>query len=188
MDMRRSGGRNSKRLRRQKGFTQETFAEAAGATQQYVSDLERGLRNPTVVTLYHLASALGVSHVDLVVPDDEARREASKTSSGRSSKPKQERRIGCRALRGIKRFPEVLWLGVTQAQNCPTRHKPSRASPTRHRNPRLRAKVAASAMMTGLTTKHLDHQRESWPRQRPAPPTTRGRSRLIFRSMRHESP
>ena len=61
-----------------KGFTQETFAEAAGMTQQYVSGLERRLRNPTIVTLYHLASALGVGHVDLVLPDDEARREGSK--------------------------------------------------------------------------------------------------------------
>jgi len=36
------------------------------------------LRNPTVVTLYNLASALGVSHVELVMPDDEALRESAK--------------------------------------------------------------------------------------------------------------
>lgn len=86
MDMRRLVGRNFARLRRQKGFTQETFAEVAGVTQQYVSDLERGLRNPTVVTLYHLASALGVSHVDLVTPDDEARRESTNASKRRNRK------------------------------------------------------------------------------------------------------
>jgi hypothetical protein len=34
----------------------------------------------------NLASALGVSHVELVTPDDEARREAAKASGGRSSK------------------------------------------------------------------------------------------------------
>jgi transcriptional regulator with XRE-family HTH domain len=72
MDMRRLVGRNFARLRREKGFTQERFAEVSGMTQQYVSDLERGRRNPTVVTLFHLASALGVSHVALVIPDDEA--------------------------------------------------------------------------------------------------------------------
>ena len=88
MDMRRLVGRNFARLRREKGFTQETFAETAGVTQQYVSDLERGLRNPTIVTLYHLASALGISHVELVMPDDEARRETTKASGGRSSKRK----------------------------------------------------------------------------------------------------
>jgi transcriptional regulator with XRE-family HTH domain len=30
--------------------------------------LEQGRRNPTVVTLYELASALGVSHIELVRP------------------------------------------------------------------------------------------------------------------------
>ena len=63
-----------------KGFTQERFAEASGFTQQYISDLERGRRNPTVVTLFELASTLGVSHVDLVLPDDDARSERAKTS------------------------------------------------------------------------------------------------------------
>ena len=78
MDMRKLVGRNFARLRREKRFTQERFAEVSGYTQQYVSDLERGLRNPTIVTLYHIATALGVSHVDLVQPDDDARREDAK--------------------------------------------------------------------------------------------------------------
>ena len=75
MDMRKLVGRNFGKLRREKGFTQEQFAEMSGFTQQYVSGLERGRRNPTVVTLFHLANALGVSHVDLVRPDDGARSE-----------------------------------------------------------------------------------------------------------------
>jgi len=46
-----------------------------------VSDLERGQRNPTVVTLYHLASALGVRrHVELAIPDDETLCEAARSS------------------------------------------------------------------------------------------------------------
>jgi transcriptional regulator with XRE-family HTH domain len=80
MDMRKLVGRNFERLRKQKRFTQEKFAEASGFTQQYVSGLERGRRNPTIVTLFELASTLGVSHVDLVLPDDEARGERSKSS------------------------------------------------------------------------------------------------------------
>jgi transcriptional regulator with XRE-family HTH domain len=78
MDMRRLVGRNFARLRKQKGITQETFAEVSGMTQQYVSGLERGQRNPTIVTLYLLASALGVSHVELVKPDEEALQEEAK--------------------------------------------------------------------------------------------------------------
>jgi transcriptional regulator with XRE-family HTH domain len=80
MDMRKLVGRNFGRLRREKGFTQERFAEVSGFTQQYVSGLERGRRNPTVVTLFHLASALGISHIDLVTPDGEAGNERPKTS------------------------------------------------------------------------------------------------------------
>ena len=79
MDMRKLVGRNFGRFRRAKGFTQERFAEASGFTQQYISGLETGRRNPTVVTLFELASALGVSHVDLVVPDDEPRSERTKS-------------------------------------------------------------------------------------------------------------
>jgi transcriptional regulator with XRE-family HTH domain len=79
MDMRKLVGRNFGRFRRAKGFTQESFAEASGFTQQCISGLETGRRNPTVVTLFELASALGVSHVDLVVPDDEVRSERTKS-------------------------------------------------------------------------------------------------------------
>jgi transcriptional regulator with XRE-family HTH domain len=78
MDMRKLVGRNFGRFRRAKGFTQESFAEVSGFTQQYISGLERGRRNPTIVTLFELASALGISHIDLVTPDDEARAERTK--------------------------------------------------------------------------------------------------------------
>lgn len=71
MDMRRLVGRNFKRIRLEKGLTQESLAEISGFTQQYLSDLERGLRNPTVVTIFELAQALGVEHVALVAPDQE---------------------------------------------------------------------------------------------------------------------
>jgi len=74
MDMRRLVGQNVKRIRRQKGLTQERFAEISGFSQQYISRLEGGSRNPTVVTLYELASALGVSHMELVRPPRKSRR------------------------------------------------------------------------------------------------------------------
>jgi transcriptional regulator with XRE-family HTH domain len=66
MDMRKLVGRNVRRIRLKKGLTQEQFAEMSGFSQQYISGLEQGRRNPTVVTLYELASALGVSHMELV--------------------------------------------------------------------------------------------------------------------------
>jgi transcriptional regulator with XRE-family HTH domain len=72
MDMRKLVGRNFERLRQAKGLTQEDVSARSGFSQQYLSGLERGIRNPTVITLYELASALGVSHLDLVAVDEKA--------------------------------------------------------------------------------------------------------------------
>ncbi len=69
MDMRRLVGRNLARIRSAQGMTQEQLAERSGFSQQYLSGLERGRRNPTVVTVYELAQALGVGHLDLLRPD-----------------------------------------------------------------------------------------------------------------------
>ncbi|MDH0912834.1 helix-turn-helix domain-containing protein [Rhizobium pusense] len=69
MDMRKLVGRNFARLRREKGLTQEDVEARSGFSQQYLSGLERGKRNPSIVTLYEIAQALGVSHVELVTPD-----------------------------------------------------------------------------------------------------------------------
>ncbi|MDE2563022.1 MAG: helix-turn-helix transcriptional regulator [Sphingomonadales bacterium] len=71
MDMRKLVGQNFARLRRVKGLTQEQVEERSGFSQQYLSGLERGRRNPTVITLYELAQALEVSHVELVLPIDD---------------------------------------------------------------------------------------------------------------------
>jgi transcriptional regulator with XRE-family HTH domain len=75
MDMRRLVGRNSARIRREKGLTQEQMEERSGFSHQYISGLEQGRRNPTVVTLYELAEALGVTPLDLLrsEPDSQSR-------------------------------------------------------------------------------------------------------------------
>ncbi len=72
MDMRKLVGRNVRRVRLERGLTQEQFAERSGFTQQYLSGLENGRRNPTIVTLFELAQALEVDHVALVTPDEAA--------------------------------------------------------------------------------------------------------------------
>ena len=68
MDMRKLVGDNFKRVRLLKGLTQEEFSDLSGFSQQYISGLEGGRRNPTVVTLYELANALGISHLELLRP------------------------------------------------------------------------------------------------------------------------
>lgn len=69
MDMRRLVGRNVKRCRLAANLTQEQLAERSGFGQQYISDLERGRRNPTIVSLYEIAQALGTLPVELVQDD-----------------------------------------------------------------------------------------------------------------------
>lgn len=66
MDMRKLVGGNVKNARIAAGMTQEELAERSGFSQQYISGLERGQRNPTIVSIYELGQALGVSHEQLV--------------------------------------------------------------------------------------------------------------------------
>ena len=82
MDMRKLVGRNVRRIRTKKGMTQEEFAERSGFSQQYLSGLERGRRNPTIITLYELAAALGVNHVELVRPIRHGRLTAPRAAPG----------------------------------------------------------------------------------------------------------
>jgi transcriptional regulator with XRE-family HTH domain len=75
MDMRRLLGRNVLRIRKSKNLTQEELAEMSGFSQQYISGLEKGQRNPTVVTVYELSLALGINYIELLKPDTQARKE-----------------------------------------------------------------------------------------------------------------
>jgi transcriptional regulator with XRE-family HTH domain len=54
-------GLNVRRLREQKGWSQEDYADRAGINRTYVSDIERGKRNPTVTVVEKLAAPLNVS-------------------------------------------------------------------------------------------------------------------------------
>jgi transcriptional regulator with XRE-family HTH domain len=66
MDVREFIGKNVERLRKAAvtkdgvRMTQIALADALHVDRAYVSALEKGARNPTVVTLYRIAEALGV--------------------------------------------------------------------------------------------------------------------------------
>ncbi|WP_426038784.1 helix-turn-helix domain-containing protein [Brevundimonas sp. DC300-4] len=68
MDWRAIVGRNVRQLRQVKGLTQEQLAFEAGLDLTYVGGIERGKRNPSLLVMVRLATALGSSVMDLVRP------------------------------------------------------------------------------------------------------------------------
>ncbi|MBW8304165.1 MAG: helix-turn-helix domain-containing protein [Brevundimonas sp.] len=54
-------GKNVRTLRDREELSQEELAFRAGMKRSYLSDLERGTRNPSVRALGRLADALGVA-------------------------------------------------------------------------------------------------------------------------------
>ena len=63
-----------RRLRTERGMTQEALAEASGLHPRYVSDIERGRRNVGIVNLDRLAVALGVRLDELTATVEDERR------------------------------------------------------------------------------------------------------------------
>ncbi|MGV9554546.1 helix-turn-helix domain-containing protein [Streptomyces sp. NPDC003522] len=63
-------GRNARKLRIKAGLSQEQLADIAHLHRTYVGSVERGERNISLVNIYRLAEALGVSPTQLL-PDDE---------------------------------------------------------------------------------------------------------------------
>lgn len=54
-------GANVRRLRQEKGLSQEAYAFEAGVHRTYVSEVERAIRNPTATMIEKLAKPLGVA-------------------------------------------------------------------------------------------------------------------------------
>jgi len=66
MDLVELLGKNVRHYRQLRGMTQEELAHLADMKRTYVSDLERGTRNPTVRALGRLAEALTIDPVELI--------------------------------------------------------------------------------------------------------------------------
>lgn len=58
-------GKRLARLRKQKGFTQESLAEKVDLHFTYIGMVERGKRNPTISNVYKIAKALRVDIKEL---------------------------------------------------------------------------------------------------------------------------
>ena len=67
-------GRAVRRLRIEHGWSQERLAEVAGIHRTYVGDVERGLRNVSLVNIERLARALSVDLPTLMAGVEAERR------------------------------------------------------------------------------------------------------------------
>jgi transcriptional regulator with XRE-family HTH domain len=82
MDIRRQVGLNVRQIRKERGWSQEALAFESGLDRTYISGVERGVRNPTVLVLHELAQALKVSEARLLdVP--ETKRKTATRRAGR---------------------------------------------------------------------------------------------------------
>ena len=60
MNIKQRLGSNIRRLREAKGWSQEEYADRACIHRTYVSDIERGSRNPTITVIVRLAAPFDV--------------------------------------------------------------------------------------------------------------------------------
>ena len=84
MDVRQVIGANVRRYRLQADITQARIAEIMGVDRAYISALERGERNPTAISLWHTAEALGI-HIAALF-DEQVTLAADETTRKRASK------------------------------------------------------------------------------------------------------
>ncbi len=66
-----------RRLRRDKGLSQEELAHQSDLDRTYVSLLERGLRQPSLSSILKLSKPLGVSSADILAEVEEKLNEDS---------------------------------------------------------------------------------------------------------------
>lgn len=74
-EVRRAFGRVLRRLRENQGWTQDELAERTDSSQNYVSNLERGLKGPSLIRVFELSQALQIPAEELVA---EVRREVQR--------------------------------------------------------------------------------------------------------------
>ena len=87
MDVRRVIGKNVRKHRLAADLSQDAVAVRMGVDRAYISALELGRRNPTAVTLWHTAQALGVKVVQLLEEPQDVPTTAPPPKKRASKKP-----------------------------------------------------------------------------------------------------
>lgn len=66
MDTRKAFGKKIRKLREDRHLSQEDLAEITGLHRTYISGIERGIRNPTLMIIAKFAKALQTSTAELM--------------------------------------------------------------------------------------------------------------------------
>jgi len=66
MDVRKRLAANMKRLRKERGWSQEALAGEARLDRTYISGIERVVKNPTITVVERISGALSCSLGDLL--------------------------------------------------------------------------------------------------------------------------
>lgn len=92
MDIRVVVGQNLRRLRLLKGLSQEALAFEADIDRTYVSSVERGLENPSVLVLAKLSEVLGAVPYELLILPTRGEPEPPPLPTGPKPRPKRRKR------------------------------------------------------------------------------------------------
>ena len=65
-DVRQRLAQNLRKLRLERGLSQEACADQAGVHRTYLSDIERAARNPTITVVARIAQSLSIKIGDLL--------------------------------------------------------------------------------------------------------------------------
>jgi len=77
-DLAKAFGEVLRKARRERGLSQEDLGFESGYHRTYISLLERGLKSPSLQTIYELARALDLSPSELLARVDHASKRKSK--------------------------------------------------------------------------------------------------------------
>ncbi|HEY7497493.1 MAG TPA: helix-turn-helix transcriptional regulator [Vicinamibacterales bacterium] len=79
--IRKRVGKNVKRLRQARGWSQAALAELVGNNEKHIGQIERGQVNAGINTLAALAYRFGVNVIELFAESNDARRQRPRTLS-----------------------------------------------------------------------------------------------------------
>ena len=104
-------GKHIANLRKQKGMSQEDFAELSGKMINTVSNIERGLADPRITTLYSFAKTLMSQRSDIIIDV------VLVSSSSRKMKCLVEKTNGkIYSLNDVSELPEALSQSINGVQ------------------------------------------------------------------------